>query len=768
MRERHTWGLGMSAPANIFPLQRSWYFVSVAFVLGFASSIAQVLLIRELLTIFRGNEFIIGMIFTGWFLGIFFGARYNPRTGVEALERRVNLSLVLLPVVLFVMLVIVHFTPVMFTRPAGSFYPLSVEFSLSLFYTIPASFFVGFFFPPVISLGAMFFGEKSGGVMYLVESLGAFLGGLLFSFVLIDCMNPFAVCAILMLLSCLLYLAGRGSLALAPLLALPLALMFFSEEMERGVFKYLWNRTQSGTLIAYKRTRHQTLALGFNERQIAVYGDGILFYTIPDAYEVRNLFHLINSLRNNGSDEMLLFGVGPGSLPYNLVRTNLRSLEYCEVDPRLWDTVKPYRERFYRPAPPDDKLAVVPLDVRYHLAQTGRKYDMIVCLPPMPHNAMLNRFFTREFFSMCRERLKDDGIFITALKGFSSYIDDEQRCYVGSIYKAFSRVFPSHTYTTGEIFYLIGSKNPRAIPADIGALINRYRQRLADTDIVKSGLEEEVAGHYRAEELYGYFELTRLDYFARVMRETLPHVDENRDQVPQAYWTYILHSAFAERSVLYYLLKHWYFFIAALVMLSFIALRGVRRRHGPRQALGGFIIYAVGLVNMSVVLLMIMLYQNFYGVVYYRISLINALFMLGLAGGSFAATRYSIRSLRWVIAAMLVMLLSVFAFIALRAEPVFWMILFMFSLFCGTAFPSLYLALSPEGHHETASNLDAMEFLGSIMGSVATTVLLPAIGIRGALALNTAILAATLVVSVMLHHFHLDPTEDCSAPDSTQ
>ena len=58
MRSRDTGGMGMSAPLNIFPLRKSRYYVSVAFVLGFASSIAQVLLIRELLTIFRGNEFI--------------------------------------------------------------------------------------------------------------------------------------------------------------------------------------------------------------------------------------------------------------------------------------------------------------------------------------------------------------------------------------------------------------------------------------------------------------------------------------------------------------------------------------------------------------------------------------------------------------------------------------------------------------------------------------------------------------------------------------
>jgi len=50
---------------------------SITLFLGFTSAITQILLIRELLTIFRGNEFIIGIIFSSWFTGIFMGARFN-------------------------------------------------------------------------------------------------------------------------------------------------------------------------------------------------------------------------------------------------------------------------------------------------------------------------------------------------------------------------------------------------------------------------------------------------------------------------------------------------------------------------------------------------------------------------------------------------------------------------------------------------------------------------------------------------------------------
>ena len=48
---------------------------TAALFAGFASAVIQVVMIREMLSLFRGNEFIIGIIFSAWFLGIFLGAR---------------------------------------------------------------------------------------------------------------------------------------------------------------------------------------------------------------------------------------------------------------------------------------------------------------------------------------------------------------------------------------------------------------------------------------------------------------------------------------------------------------------------------------------------------------------------------------------------------------------------------------------------------------------------------------------------------------------
>lgn len=725
------------------------YFLAVAVYIGFASAIGQVLLIRELLTVFRGNEFIIGMIFTGWFLGIFAGARFNPRAEDPVLERRIMISYVLFPVALILLVHLAHMIPIFFRKTPGSFFSLTTEFALSFLFTIPVSFFVGYFFPPIVTLLSRSFREKSGGVIYLVESLGAFGGGILFSFLLIDVLNPLGIISLLLAMSLALFVVRFGKKRLLPLLVLPALLLYNSEDLERDFFKFVWNSTETSTLIKYDRTRYQTIHLGFNEQQISVYGDGILYYTIPDRYESRQLFHLVQSLRNGSSkDDVLIFGAGPGSLPYNLLRTDISSLAYFEIDPKLYRTIEPYRIRFYRTGPEDNRLSVISQDLRYHLQNSPEKYDMIVCFPPVPHNANLNRFYTTEFYGLCRDRLKDNGIFITSLGGFSSAMDGEQREFISSIYRSFTSRFPAHMKTSGDPIYLIGAKNRGALPESPAKLIANYAKKLPE--LRKLPLESAVMENFRASELRSFFEPTHIAYFDRVVGAGLDRAVENTDRMPYAYWNYILHSAAREHSVLYWVLKEYRYFLAALVLLTALVFFRVKRKFGAAQFAGGAVIYAVGMVSMSVVLLMIMLYQNFYGVVYYRISLINALFMLGLTAGSFLANRYSLRSLTAVMAALLGVLALLFVFTFTRQEPLFWIILFLFSLLCGTAFPSLFMTLSKDNYHDTASNLDSMEFFGSIIGSVATTAFLPVMGMQVVLAANIAAVAATMAVTLYL------------------
>lgn len=719
--------------------------MAIAFFMGLAAAMAQVVLIRELMVLCRGNELIIGVIFSSWFLGLYLGARFNPEREGSALGKRVLLSMVILPLALALSVYGAHGITILIPRTVGTFYSFSSELLLALLFTAPVSFFVGFFFPPLVSLASGEMKESSGGTVFYTESLGSFTGGMVFSFVLVTIANPLAIAMGLFSISlaALFWLIKKK---LIPLALVPLAIMFFSGAIENRIFTEVWNRTHTGTLLHYQRTRYQTVAVERAAETVSVYGDGILLYSLPDRYESRGLFHLVNALREERGN-VLLMGSGPGSLLHNLLNTGIGRLRYVEHDPELWDAVRPFMRKLY---PPENGrvLSVVRQDLRHYLTDTPERFDMIINLPPAPDNIMVNRFYTGEFYGLCKKRLSKNGIFITALHGFSNYMAPDTRNFIASMYRAFASEFPDHLRTSGETIFLIGAAEKGVLPGSGEALMGRYGKKLP---LPGGPFEEEVTGNFSPEKLRAFFEKSQLDYFGGVMAPLLKTIDENRDLQPGAYWKNIILMAFREGSVMHGLVRGGPVLLLLVALLGAVVLWDVRRRHGPAHLAAGFMIYSTGLISMSLMLIMIVLYQNAHGIVYYRISLINAMFMAGLTAGSFAATRWSGLGLRVVLPGIAVAAAMILASTWTASDLLFWPLLLLFSFLCGAVFPALFRTMGQGSPLAAASVLDALDHFGAIAGSLLTVmVFLPLAGIRGTLILVIAIALPPIVLSFIL------------------
>jgi spermidine synthase len=431
-------------------------------------------------------------------------------------------------------------------------------------------------------------------------------------------------------------------------------------------------------------------------------------------------------------------GTGPGSIPYNLQKTDINEIYYFETDPDLWKIINPYRKSIYHIGEESPKLRVIKQDLRLFLRESGEKFDIIICFPPQPENIMLNRFYTREFYSLCRMHLKTNGIFISSVHGFSNYMSEDLKRFIASIYKGFTSEFPHILKTSGETVYLIGAVDRDVLPESFDHLIERYRKRHAG--LPQLDLEREITQNFSPEEMRVLSEKTQLDYFNQTINPLLSEVDENLDLKPLGYWNQIVLSAFQEQSVLYSLLKGFFFFPLLSVLLSGVVLIDIRRRYGRGQFINGMIMYTVGFISISTMILMIILYQNFTGIVYYRISLINALFMLGLTVGSYTFNRTRKRPLAAIFLLLALTLAGLFLYIVMKMELLFWLLILAFSFLCGAVFPILFSSAEGEQYHTTASVLDAMDHLGSIIGSLITVLLLlPLVGIHGTIILTVAL-----------------------------
>lgn len=735
MPSRNTRGVGVKAPGRPEIL-------SIALYMGCAAAITQVLIIRELLTICRGNEFIIGMIFSFWFTGIYAGARLGAGPKGD-LVKRVALSIAALPALLALSVYGAHLFAALAPRTTGSFYTLSVEILMSALFTIPVSFFVGFFFPSLVALLSEKEQERSGGIIFYMESFGSFAGGIVFSFLLVDRANPLAIASFLVIAAVILLsvIAGRKVLFFA---LIPLVLLIFSARIEKDMFAAFWERTHGGQLVRYQRTRHQTVAMEEAGGTVNIYGDGMLLYSLPDGYDARGLFHLVEALRQ-GRRKVLLMGSGPGALLSNLLKSDIGELTYCEPDPELWDFLRPLAP-VRGGVPGGPVFRVIRGDLKRYLKNTGERFDLIISIPPPPENLMLNRFYTREFYSLCRARLSERGMLIASLHGFSNYLSGDLKRFIASIYRGFTDAFPHHLKTSGETIYLIGAVSGGLLPADSRGLIESYRTRLP---LAAGRYDRELTDNYSPEELRSFFEETQIGYFDGAMAGLPGGLPVNSDLLPGAYWRKIILTAFQEQSPLYGLLRGMFLLPALVILASVIALRDIRRL-GPGLLLRGLLIYATGLVSISTMLVMMLVYQNTEGIVYYRIALINALFMAGLALGGFVFNRAGVRVTAPVFAGLIAALGGVLACASLPAPFLFWPVLVAFAFLCGAVFPLLFRAGHDRDRLAPASALDSMDHFGAIAGSLLTAVLfLPLLGVPGTVIACMALMAPACVLAFL-------------------
>ena len=105
------------------------------------------------------------------------------------------------------------------------------------------------------------------------------------------------------------------------------------------------------------------------------------------------------------------------------------------------------------------KTNLIIQDARAHLQLTRQRYDVIISEPSNPWMAGLAALFTRNFFSLTKDRLNDDGVFVQWMHSYQ--MDWESFALVG---RTFARVFPNSLLVltdpsgSGGDYLLVGFK----------------------------------------------------------------------------------------------------------------------------------------------------------------------------------------------------------------------------------------------------------------------------------------------------------------------
>ncbi|MDY7031314.1 MAG: fused MFS/spermidine synthase [Thermodesulfobacteriota bacterium] len=736
-------------------------------LLGVYAISAQVLFIREFLVVFYGNELCFGILFAVWLSGITFGAFLGSKI-IGRVHDTFRLFLILqaiMCVLLPFQIYLARITGTFFEVPPGEYLSFSDIVYGSLISILPFSSVIGFAFPfackTFLKKGRR---EATGiGWVYVFESAGSMIGGVALTFYLITYFQTFQIIMILSLallancfvLSVLSVSKGMKFSFTVLFLCLFVAYMvlLFSmkiEKIEAFSVEKRWNAFHRGLkLLESIDSRYQNLTVGYGNGQYNFYGNGQYITSSPDAYRSATFAHFVLS-EHPHPDKVLLIGGGAGGVIKEMLKHHISVLHYVELDPQLIRVIK-------RNLPPEDKSAfgdervkIFSADGRYFVKKSPEKYDMIIVNLPDPSTAMLNRFYTVDFFKEAKMILKKDGVFVTGVSSTVNYIGREIGDYSGSVYHSLLEIFPIVLATPGEKHYFFATSSPGVITSDVEILSHRYNQRHIESDYFSK---------------YHFAVLLPQDRI-RFLRQSLSERSSfsiNTDFKPITYYYNLIlwdiYSGERDNTNVFISLRAMNLRMCILLLVFFVVIRTVyvvfkgERLETHLRFNCLFAIMTTGFAGMSLEIILIFAFQNIYGYIYQMIGLIIAIFMIGLALGGWAMNRMIQKeSARWIgILAAIEISLAVYSFILpyiirdifpflmwniglrMPSEYLFISLIVIVGILTGSQFPLISkIMIERKGEPgRVAGIVDSLDHMGAFLGAlIIGAAFVPLLGIQ--------------------------------------
>ena len=617
---------------------------------GFTAVAGQIVLMRELIQVFNGNEISLGILLGTWLLwtavgsagasaltGVMRLGRNRPRWAVAALECLLAVSL---PATIWAL------------RDAKSFFQtvpgelvgpvpmlLTSLVCLSVFCAASGALFVT----------AARMAEAEGGLSarraasaaYLLEAAGSGLGGILASVVLVRFLESFQIAAIVGVLNVCtaaaillrtrrvtVLLAGAAALAAVPLL------IWVAPQWDAAARARLWRgfnvvgerNSIYGNLVVTETGKTETGAIR------SIYTNGAILANAPDPASAEEAVDYA-LLEHAAPRRILLIGGGAnGAVAEALKHPAVERLDYVELDPALIGMARQFFPAQTADFDSDPRVHLHFLDGRRFLAETRKKFDVIIVDVPDPQTAQLNRFYTVEFFREARSHLTPGGLLALELRSSEETISPDLADFLRCIRKTLGEVFPYQAAIPGETIHFFGAMQADTLTSDPNVLVARLRERRLNTQYVRE-----------------YFIPYRMtpDRMQQVETGLRPAAATpvNRDFAPIAYefdvvlWSSQFKSGYAEwfRAAAHVSFRRVAAALALLLAVAVVLLNLLPGRERRRRAAAGSCVAATGFTLMALQIFLLLAFQSVYGYVYTQLAILIGLFMAGIALGSWLA-----------------------------------------------------------------------------------------------------------------------------------
>ena len=724
--------------------------------MGGTATAAQILIIRELLVAFYGNELSIGVILANWLLleaaGSFFArkrAAYSRRHVAVFAVMQVCIGLGCILSILFI-----RSFKYIFHVSTGEILGLVYMAVISFLALAPIAILDGALFPlGCRGLRQISRNPEAAARVYLYQALGSFGAAMCFVFWLIAWLNTIELASILLILNCCsayFYLSSAGQAhrlknGIALILFLALGLFFFQGNSRLHEFssRLLWYEQE---LLTTRNSVYSNIAVTRKEGQYTFFANGIPYAATPqptalieEKVHLPMLFHGLPA-------KVLVIGGGAGGILSEILKHPVKKIDYVEQDPLIINCFEQFSTPLTQYELHHDTVEIHPQEGRLFLKKTQNKYDLIMVNFPIPSTLLLNRYYTVEFFRLLAKHLANDGMVSFTLPGSETFLGQELKNLNQTLYVALKKVFPNVRILVGNENIFLGS-----LQADLKSMGQQVLiERLKSRDI-SAGLVNEWYLRYK-------FDQERFGPLTAEIRAS-SSARINNDQHPTGvmasmiYLNTITAPIFAGfLSVAANIPFSTWFVITGIAVLAMIVCQS--QSTGKPYIMTS--IFSTGFTGMFMHITLILAFQIYYGNVYHNIGLLTAMYMLGLAGGSYLAMKIKKPVLAPVEAAIVIHILLVYGFFAVEPENLFISALLIYA-FCfiaggltGAEYPIAVRRSSQSDQYISiiAGKLYAVDLIGAFGGAIITAViLLPVLGIKNALLLMVLLKGGNLAMA---------------------
>ena len=614
-------------------------------LVGFSAVIGQIVLMRELIVVFNGNEISVGIMLATWLFwtaaGSSLSSRFalsgnNARRAVAALECLLGVSL--LPTIWALRASRTFFQ----TVPGELVGPVPMLLAslacLSVFCLVSGSLFVVAtrMYEQECAVSA----RVATSTAYLLEAAGSGSGGILASIVLLRFLESFQVATFVAVLNLcmaavLLFRISRRQLAaviVAVAVFAVVLLVYVAPSLGRSAQARLWRGFH---LVGSRDSIYGNLAVIETGNIRSIYDNGVILASAPDENTAEEAVHYA-LLEHPAPRQLLLIGGGVnGSISQALKHPTVERIDYVELDPALIDIARQFFPVQSAPVISDSRVHLHYADGRYYLKTASEIFDLIILNVPDPQTAQLNRYYTVEFFRSARDHLAPGGVLALQLRSSEDYISPDLAEFLRCIHHTLRDVFPYVVSIPGETIHFFGATRPDVLTDNPQTLLARLQERNLKTQYVRE-----------------YFIPFRMmpDRMVQVREQLqpLPSTPVNRDFEPIAYYFDVV--LWSTQFKLGY--SRWFRAAAhiafagvvdAVLMISlFVAVlvAFVPARERRARSAAAYCMAATGFTLMALQIFLLLAFQSVYGYVYQQLAILVAMCMAGIAFGSWLGIRH--------------------------------------------------------------------------------------------------------------------------------